>query len=202
MKKFILTLFNSLIISFFLIGCSSLESMNYSQKNIVVKPKEAEISLEQIVGADMAQLDYASDDKIIFHGYFGLFVYNLKESKIIRSVDLKAIKCSYTQGDHYCEVSVNNDGTIVQLHDISSEDMYVYSTIDNNLVKSSYKTMEKPFNLVLTSEEIKENLDTTYSNECVKFANGDLGYLVSKGFTLGKLEYIRNNKVYSIFSKE
>lgn len=200
MKKFILTLFNILIVSSFLIGCSSLESMNNSQKNIVVEPKEPEISSEQTLGADMAQLDYASQDTIIFHGYFGLFVYNIKESKIIRSVDLKTINCSATQGDNYCQVSVNNHGTIVQLHNMSSKDMYIYSTIDNSLVMSSYEPMENPFKLVPTVEEIKEN-SYAYSAESVKFDNGDLGYLVSKDFTIGTLEYICNQKIYSIFKE-
>lgn len=200
-KRFVLTPFICLIISFFLIGCSSLESIKNSPKSILVKPKEPVISLEQILGADMAKLDYASDDTVIFHGYFGLFVYDIKKSKIIRSVDLIAINCNSTQGDNYCEVSVNNDGTIVQLHAISSKDMYVYSTIDNALVKSSYKAMEKPFKLIPTVEEINQNL-SSYSTESVKFANDDYGYLVSEDFTLRTLEYIRNGKVYHLFSEE
>lgn len=44
---------------------------------IALVPTAPELSLEQIVGVDMVQLDFASDDIVIFHDYFGLFVYGL-----------------------------------------------------------------------------------------------------------------------------
>lgn len=199
MKKIVLIMLNIIVLTSLIIGCDTLESTNsISQKDIVIQPKEPVISLEQTIGADMAQLDYASDDIIIFHGYFGLFICNVKESKIVRSVDLKAINCSSTQGDNYCEVSVNMDGSIIQLHDVSSKEMYIYSVVDNSLVKTSYKPMEKPFKLIPTSQAVKENA-YIYSAESVKFDNGDLGYLVCENFILGTLKYIRNDKAYSIF---
>lgn len=200
-KKLALIILNIIVFTSLLIGCDTLENKNNtSQKHMVIQPKEAAISLEQTIGADMAQLDYASDDIIIFHGYFGLFIYNVKESKIIRSVDLKSINCSATQGDNYCEVSVSMDGSIIQLHDVSSKEMYIYSVSDNSLSKTSDKPMENPFKLRPTVEAIKENT-YVYSAESVKFDNGDLGYLVCKDFTLGTLKYIRNDKIYSIFNK-
>ena len=202
MKKIVLIMLNIIVLTSLIIGCDTLESTNsINQKDIVIQPKEPVISLEQTIGADMAQLDYASDDIIVFHGYFGLFIYNVKESKIVRSVDLKAINCSATQGDNYCEVSVSMDGSIIQLHDVSSKEMYIYSVADNSLVKTSYKPMGKPFKLIPTSQAIKENA-YVYSAESVKFDNGDLGYLVCKDFTLGTLKYIRSDKIYSIFSKQ
>lgn len=119
---------------------------------------------------------------------------------VIESIDLKAINCNFTQGDNYCEVSVNKDGTIVQLHTVSSKDMYVYKIKDNVLVKSSYKPMKTPFKLIPTVDEINQNISSC-STESVKFANGDYGYLVSKDFIIRTLEYIRNGKVYHLFSE-
>lgn len=42
---------------------------------------------EDSVG-DVIILDYADDEKIVFHGYFGLFVYDLRKENITLAVDL------------------------------------------------------------------------------------------------------------------
>jgi hypothetical protein len=86
------------------------------------------------MGADFPFLDFASDDIVIFHGYFGLFVYDLDSTQLVQSLDLQAIGCEATQGDNYCQVSVSADGNTVQLHPIASENMYVYSVSDNTSI--------------------------------------------------------------------
>jgi hypothetical protein len=102
------------------------------------EPVTPEWSPDQIVGADMAVLDYASDDTVIFHGYFGLYVYDLNTMQLVRSLDLKPIKCNFTQGDEYCEVSVSMDGNTVQLHPMNSDNMYVYTVSDHSLYETDY----------------------------------------------------------------
>lgn len=198
MKKFILILF-TLILSSLIISCSFVDdNQTVENTNLKIESTEPKLALENDLGADMAILDYASDDIIIFHGYFGLFVFDTKASKIIRSIDLKPINCNYTQGDNYCEVSVNKDGTIIQLHNSSSEKMYVYTINDNSLIETPYKPMENSFELIPTPENIKVN-DINYSYESIKFDNGDLGYLTASDSTVGSLKYIRGDKSYTIF---
>lgn len=198
MKKFILILF-TLILSSLIISCSFVDDKKTDYNtDLRIEPVELKLSSEDILGADMAMLDYASDDIIIFHGYFGLFVFDTKASKIIRSIDLKPINCSSTQGDNFCEVSVNKDGTIIQLHNSSSEKMYVYNIKDNSLIETPYKPMDNSFELIPTPESITVN-DISYSYESVKFDNGDLGYLTASDFTVGSLKYIRGDKSYTIF---
>ncbi len=68
------------------------------------------------LGADGAILDYADEDKVIFHGCFGLYVYSASEGKTIGAVDLQALGCGYTQGDNACQVLVNRDGTQVYFY--------------------------------------------------------------------------------------
>lgn len=58
---------------------------------------------------------YADANTIIFGGYFGLFVYDTKQHKYIRSVDLKPIGCEATQGDNACTILVKADGSEVFL---------------------------------------------------------------------------------------
>lgn len=200
MKKYVLTVF-LLIFSSLMISCTSVKETNSNDKaDINITPIEPKISLGDTIGADMPQLDYASDDIIIFHGYFGLFVFDTKASKIIRSIDLESINCSSTQGDNYCVVSVNKDGTIIQLHNSSTEKMYVYNVKDNSLIETPYKPMENSFELIPTPENITVN-NINYSYKSVKFDNGDLGYLTCPDYTIGALKYIRGNKSYSLFNK-
>lgn len=46
--------------------------------------------------------DYESDNKIIFHGYFGVFVYDFKAQEITLAIDLeKTLGTHQIQGSHY-----------------------------------------------------------------------------------------------------
>ena len=169
-----------------------------------IKPTTPKWSLEQTVGVDMAQLDYASDNMVIFHDYFGLFVYDLNSRKIIRSLDLKPLDCYQTQGDNYCDVSVSMDGGIVQLHPLSSENMYVYTVLDNTLKKITYKEMENPFRseFVPIEDVINSTKLGNYSHHAVHFDTGEYGYLYTEDGTIGALSYVRGKMVYAIFEKK
>ena len=45
--------------------------------------------LEDSVGVGMSELDYASQKYVIFHDYYGLFVYDIENRLIYRALDLK-----------------------------------------------------------------------------------------------------------------
>lgn len=44
--------------------------------------------LEDSVGVSMTELDYASQKYVIFHDYYGLFVYDIENHLIYRALDL------------------------------------------------------------------------------------------------------------------
>lgn len=44
-------------------------------------------------------LDYDSDELIVFHDYYGTFVYSLKQEKMLFTIDQRSIGYRYTQGD-------------------------------------------------------------------------------------------------------
>ena len=56
------------------------------------------------IDTDLPELDYADEDKIIFHAYFGLFVYDLNSNEIVSSLNLKELGCQKVQGG--CDISV------------------------------------------------------------------------------------------------
>ncbi len=124
-------------------------------------------------GADPPSLDYASQKRMIFHGYFGLFVYD-REQGIIGAVDLQSIGCHYTQGDRYCEVQASKDGSRVYLHVMNSNDMYVYDVEAGALYRQTYTGM--PEDVFRRLEDSRERLTPDYtvlrSDKCVILADG------------------------------
>ncbi|QHI71640.1 M56 family metallopeptidase [Aminipila terrae] len=178
-----------------------LDQINLSEKSQTeLVPLQAQWTAKQSLGADMAVLDYASDTTVIFHGYFGLYVYDLNTLQIVRSLDLKALKCDATQGDNYCEVSVSEDGSTVQLHPVSSKKMFVYTVSDNNLVEIPYKPLNNPFKGSLVPVEKVIHSDTgKYSYNAVDFKNGEYGLLYTPDGTIGTLTYMRADMLYSLF---
>ena len=196
MKKKTVMMVTLAVLSFLLIGCAKTEES--SAKKNKIEPTIPKVTTQQDVGADMVMLDFASDDKIIFHGYFGLFVYDLNTEKITQSIDLEPINCNFTQGDNTCVVTVNKDGREVNLHPISSENMYVYKLDDNTLEKKVYIEMSDPFKLSADPRDIDEK-NYSYVSGSVKFSDGDIGYLAGYDMTLGSLRYVRGDKEYVIF---
>lgn len=160
----------------------------------------ADWDLDKSLGVDMVTLDYASKQSIIFHGYFGLFVYDLKELEIVRSLNLNEIGCAAAQGDDYCEVMVSQDGNIVQLHPMSSDTMFVYNVSENTLRETNYKKMENRFsNFKITEEVIDTENSATFSYKAVEFDNNQYGYLHATDWTLRNLNYVYSDMVYKLF---
>ena len=102
----------------------------------------AQISEETELGVDGPWLDYAgqpgmggaNNSVIIFHDYFGLVVYDLTDREVVRSLDLAAIGCNFTQGDNACQVAVSADGREVWLHPMKRQYMFHYN-VEKNLLR-------------------------------------------------------------------
>lgn len=96
------------------------------------------VSRSAFLGSDDAILDYADEHTVIFHGYFGLFVYSLDDLMMTGAVNLENIGCQMTQGDHSCDVAVEEDGSLVYLHPIDEKKMYVYHVKEQELYQTDY----------------------------------------------------------------
>lgn len=100
------------------------------------------------LGATMPELDYVSKTRAIFHGYFGLFVYDIERKQIHRSIDLKAIDSNYVQGSIYTEVTVSQDGKTVYLDNIGDgydDYMYEYKVDTNELAWEKVKNITNKY---------------------------------------------------------
>lgn len=167
-----------------------------------LEPVSPKLSRTQITGVDMTEIDYASDDMVIFHDYFGLFVYDIPMQQISRSVDLKPIGCADTQGDNYCEVTVSPDGNTVLLHPVSSKNMYVYTVSEHILQETSFEARSDRFKSFAPIETvIDSSVIGNYSHLAVEFNSGEYGYLYASDGTLDTLSYVREGTVYRLFEK-
>ena len=69
-------------------------------------------------------IDYADNDMVIFHGFFGLFVYDRTADAVTRTLALDtAIGTSqvYTTSEPYAEVAVSRDGRVIRVAARSGE---------------------------------------------------------------------------------
>lgn len=128
---------------------STVSLKNQTKEKTTEKTNQSTVSepvldITATTGADGARLYYADDKKLIFAGYFGLFVYDRTKEEVFRSVDLKPIGCNMTQGDNACEISVSEDGETVYLHCVGKDEMYVYDINGNRLSKESYNLKNIP----------------------------------------------------------
>jgi hypothetical protein len=185
------------------------------QKDIT--PRSANWRRNQSLGADNPQLDYAGTNNdghnwVIFHGYFGLFVFDMDKQQFVFSLDLEAIGCHRTQGDAYCEVIVSDVGDVVTLRPLNSDTMFVL-----NLRDSGRRLFETPlagngnyvypFRTVAIETAFPDADFNTfplgkYSNRSVEFewSGGNyFGYLYMNDGTLGGLSYLVDDEVYALF---
>ena len=185
MKKYTRRIIFALGLLLSIVGCNNTNT-----------PLVAQWRLDQSIGVAMPEFDYASENEIIFHGSFGLFIYDLTEMKITNSLDLESIGCQFIQGSQYCEVSVSQDGNTIQLHPMENDKMYIYDVKKNKLSQTDYTPMKEPFKI-----NINDNPNGSVSYATVKFANGDVGYLKCEDYTLDDLYYIVGNNKYKLFNK-
>lgn len=142
-----------------------------------------DLHLEDTIGVDIL-LDYEDDNIIVFHGYFGLFIYDLKKEQITFSSDLeKAVGSTFIQGSEGAAASVSADGKTVQLYFYPEagkpEKAYYIDTDSLTYTYKDYVPMESVFDRGGTKGQII----------CI----GDTG-------TIGELYYLRDGKERRLFS--
>jgi hypothetical protein len=125
--------------------------------------------------------DYEDGGILIFHGYFGLFVYDLKAEKITFAADLKkAVGSDIIQGSEGAAVRVSADGHTIQLfyYPERGEPKMAY-TIDAHTGSYTYGEYEP--------------IDPCYSPP-------DEMHSRFSGSTLGELSYTDGKKSFLLFA--
>lgn len=155
-------------------------------------------------GADGVSLDYVGNDRVIFHGYFGLFVYDKTTLRIARAVSLEPIGCHYTQGENACEASVSEDGRYVYLHPMSEHIMYRYDVENNLFTRMAFDAALLLQNAMLTENPLAGSGDGgVYSSQRFLFRDGGNDYdcyLFSPDGSIGSLTYVESDMIFQLFA--
>ena len=150
-------------------------------------------------------LDYADDDIVVFHGYFGVFVYDLNAGRITSAVDLmKTVGCNNINGSVIAAVDVNSDGKTVQMYLVGVEDemtdmgldpdvAWYLSTTDGVLSKGVYEKLKNPFQGLAPAGQTEAT-----SFDGVRFADG-MAFISLGGNMLGDLRYVRADRIWRLF---
>lgn len=104
----------------------------------VSEARQASLDLGESTGADGAILYFVDREKIIFGGSFGLFVFDKTAGRVSTSLDLAYIDCNRTQGDGYCEIAADRDGSKVYLHPLGKNILYTFEILSRSLQKTDY----------------------------------------------------------------
>ena len=160
-----------------------------SSEDLITRPV---VSLSDIEGTDLTELLYADNDRIIFSGYYGLFVYSKEQRRITNAIDLESIGCNFTQGDNYCEKFVSADGNTVYLHPMSSAEMYIYDISSDTLSQEKYSLEGRDLHALQYNEE-GEIFDVWQGEDRLMETHlyhgsliGELGYICHKLDTIEK----------------
>lgn len=78
---------------------------------------------------DMPVLDFADDERLVMHAYFGLFIYNLSTGEIEDSLDLQTLG---EYDDSACEISVSQNADTIWIRTEASGSLYEYDRQEKN----------------------------------------------------------------------
>lgn len=156
----------------------------------ILEIKQASVNLSENTGADGTALYYVDAEKIIFGGYFGLFVYDKVSGSIVQSLDLEYIGCNQTQGSNYCEIAADKAGQRIYLNPVAQKKLYVFDLLSNTLVVKEYPKSDIWKDRSLALFRIENTKQVSYRDgkeeRICKLKEGD--------FTIGDCTYAEYNR--------
>ncbi len=165
---------------------------------------EPSFTAKKPVGIEVL-LDYADADIVVFHGYFGVFVYDLHAEMITSAVDfMKTLGCTNVNGSVIVDVAVSADGKTVQLYlsgveaemldtGLDPDTAWYLDTQSGELTPGTYETLQNAFTGLVPA-----NQPASASFMGVEFPDG-MAYISCDGRTLGDLRYVRGDKTWDLF---
>ena len=92
---------------------ATVENMTQQSEEVIIDidHQPAQWAPNSMYDLELFTLDFANQDKIIFHISSGLFEYDLSNEKITRSLDLKALQCQEVQTGGVCRIEIYEDSS-------------------------------------------------------------------------------------------
>lgn len=162
--------------------------------NISMSEDQIDAFTERIVGSVMAEIDYADQDKIVFHYLDSLFVYDYVNGKKLHTFDLSKLNCNtHSQGDSGITVRVHAGGSDAYLMNYGPEeetkelDNYMLDLIDG-------AARVEPFAIVKPDTVFKDTNTTVkdakgwFSNTCILGSGDTVYYLTTETSSMSGLK--------------
>lgn len=149
------------------------------------------------IGAIMAELDYVSNEKVVFHYLRGLFVYDVKAQALTKRFDLSQLNVApHQQGSNGLSCTVSADGSTALLTSYGPEDeirdfdTYQVDLKTGRVHKTQLTKLSNPFIGLTDSFTVLANPIGWYSDMCVMMEDGTAYYLTTEQSSLDGLELV------------
>jgi hypothetical protein len=128
--------------------------------NIEVSYEKPEIKKDTNMGAELPNIEYESEHKIIFSHSLGIFIYDLDDSKMLRAIKPSDSKLHLgAQGDTSAVVQVDDAKQVITIHEVGSQPLDYYYKYDINTDKL-YKCPIGELDTNIKKPEIIGQMDT------------------------------------------
>lgn len=152
---------------------------------------------------DMPVLDFADDERLVMHAYFGLFIYNLSTGEIEDSLDLQTLG---EYDDSACEISVSQNADTIWIRTEASGSLYEYDRQEKKLAVIEDLTDKIIFNSFVPTKNISQEELTVKPYYCsersVLFADGSYGTLTVGNGKITDISYISGDMEWILFGGE
>ncbi len=104
------------------------------------------------IGAIMAEIDYADEERVVFHYLDGMFVYDMEKEKLEHSLDISKLNhAGHHQGSNGIQVSVSENGKRALIANYGPEDEikdfnnYIINLSNGKALQTKKEELENPF---------------------------------------------------------
>lgn len=181
---------------FLVLAAAAALCLTNAQKSYEMPSEELSEYCSEQIGSIMAEIDYASSEKVVFHYLKGLFVYDINKKDITLAFDLSKLNTApHQQGSNGLDVKVSQDGKTALLTNYGPEDEikdfknYLINLESGKARQTDKAVLTAPFSGLLETQNVYPNASGWFSSLCAQ-ADGKIYYLTAKNAFIGYMELI------------
>lgn len=152
------------------------------------------------IGAVMADINYADENKIVFHYAEGFFIDNLQTEEIDYAINLEKLDIAYNQqGSSVLEIKVDKGGkyaylsTVGPADEIKDYEKYIINLDNGEVKKGTMPENAELFTGIADTFTTVQNPIGWYSNNCI-VSDDKIYYLTSETGAVNGMQLITVNK--------
>lgn len=188
----------------------TVENMTQQSEEVIIDidHQPAQWAKNSMYDLEFFTLDFADQDKIIFHISSGLFQYDLLNKKITRSLDLKMLHCQEVQTGGECKVEIyvgsgDRIKAVIRPYPYSNQDSYIYDFGTDKLISYHTETLKEDtlFTGLVSKHELQDTeLNSWHISEYVlPLENNTYGVLCADDARLSTMCYEADGVSWKLF---